>query len=139
MSSESLLVILLDESSNMKEISDKVINGFNKFVNFIDSMGSVDTILIKFNTSQTISFRGRFKDMPLLTNENYNPEGETALNDSVVYAINLIDDIKTEFQKVIFATFTNVNNCLQIADLECIGMIDTRKMDGWAFMQGAIV
>ena len=136
--SKSLIVMLLDESLSMKSKCNETINGFNKFIevqrNVENDLARI--ILIKFSTRPRIVFNCiGFDEKLLLTKENYNPNGRTALMDSIAYGINLAEKTQAESENVMFVILTDgEENCSKEKSEDVMKMIESRdKKNGWNF------
>ena len=142
MTSKYLLVMLLDERINMREHYwyNIAIQEFNVILKLFKTEKNTSTrvVFIKFNTQPTVVLDCvNINDVPLLSNENYNPgNGKTPFYDSLKYAINLAENVKTESEKVHFGIFTNgnENNSKDITPGEVASMIESKENDGWTFM-----
>ena len=79
------LIVIIDESGSMDEVWGKTITGFNEFVQTHQKLpGEAKLTLVKFNTEYNIVHNGlNVKDVPLLNNKTYVPNGMTALLDAV--------------------------------------------------------
>jgi hypothetical protein len=109
------LVVIIDESGSMMNITDKTIRGFNEFLETHQSLpGEALLTLVKFNTKYEIVHNGiNVKDVPKLDNNTYQPTGMTALLDAVGKAIDEVgkryDGMKKKNKpgKVIFLIMTD--------------------------------
>lgn len=109
------IVLILDESGSMQSQTGKVLEGYNEFIDLQKKTpGEAKFTLIKFDTKYDIVYNGiDIKNVPLLTNEIYQPGGMTALLDATGRAIdevgkrlsNLNENERPE--KVIFCIITD--------------------------------
>ena len=87
---KTLIVMLLDESGSMKNRRYDVMDGFNKFVETQKSVENDQAriVLFKFNDSISMTFKCIELDcVDKLSNENYQPNGDTALYDAISVGI----------------------------------------------------
>jgi len=109
------LVVIIDESGSMTGTKDKVIKGFNEFLETHQSLpGEALLTLIKFNTKYEIIYNGiNIKDIPHFNNNDYTPNGMTALLDAVGRSIDEVgkryDTLKKKDKpgKIIFLIMTD--------------------------------
>jgi uncharacterized protein YegL len=109
------LVVIIDESGSMMNVTDKTIRGFNEFLETHQELpGEALLTLVKFNTKYEIVHNGvNVKDVSKLDNKTYNPMGMTALLDAVGKAIDEVgkryDEMKKKDKpgKVIFLIMTD--------------------------------
>ena len=136
---KSLIVIVLDESDSLKEKKSEIISGFNTF---IDVQRKVEgdlgrVILIKFNSRVYLSRNCHsLESIPHLTDETYKPYGRTALNDSVVYGMQLADKTQEKDETVMFVIITDgqENASVRTNGQQMNEMIKARnKKNGWNF------
>ena len=136
---KSLIVIVLDESDSLKDKKSEIIKGFNRF---IDVQRKVDgdlgrVIFIKFNSRVYLSRNCHsLESITHLTDENYKPYGRTALNDSVVYGMQLADKTQEKDETVMFVIITDgqENASVRTNSEQMNEMIKARnKKNGWNF------
>lgn len=109
------LVVIIDESSSMMNVTDKTIRGFNEFLETHQQLpGEALLTLVKFNTKYEIVHNGvNVKDITKLDNKTYSPMGMTALLDAVGRSIDEVgkryDTMKKKDKpgKVIFLIMTD--------------------------------
>jgi hypothetical protein len=91
-------VICLDRSGSMKSIINPTITGFNEYVETIKEAGEKAGVqsfvtLIQFNGKVEVLFKNESVDkLEKLTTESYIPKGNTALNDSISVAIDILTE-----------------------------------------------
>lgn len=105
--------ILIDESGSMRNIRETVISGINNFLKDQKLLpGHATVSLVKFASEHTISFLG--KNLSEIDEfYSYNPNGNTALNDSLMFLIEetgkwlslMKEDERPE--NVLFVVFTD--------------------------------
>lgn len=109
------LVVIIDESGSMMNVTNDIIGGFNSFIETHQNLpGEALLTLVKFNTKYEIVHNGvNVKDVPNLNNKTYTPMGMTALLDAVGKAIDEVgkryDSLKKKDKpgKVIFVIMTD--------------------------------
>ena len=90
----TLIVVILDESGSMDENKSDVIGGYN---NFIENEKNVKDdksrfYLIKFNSIVNVVHEGvELENVPRLSGINYQPSGHTALYDAVANGIKMAE------------------------------------------------
>lgn len=86
------ITIILDKSGSMISTKNDVIGGFNGFIEKQQQVPGEATIgLVEFNERVNVKYTGmRLSDAPRLTDENYRPEGNTALYDAVATTIDVV-------------------------------------------------
>ena len=140
MSSEILLVMLLDERACMKEKVwyEDALSEFNFILEDFKTKTDFSTrvIFIKFDTQPTVVLDCvDINDVPLLTSENYNPNGDTPFFNSLEYALDAAAVAKNEAEEVHFAIFTNGYNLSSVGNAteETGDMIELFEEYGWRF------
>lgn len=109
------LVVIIDESGSMMNVTDKTIRGFNEFLETHQELpGEALLTLVKFNTKYQIVHNGvNVKDVSKLDNKTYSPMGMTALLDAVGRSVDEVgkryDALKKKDKpgKVIFLIITD--------------------------------
>jgi len=95
MKSTSLkIVFILDESGSMRDSKSDVIGGFNSFIDRhkMEKDIDVNVSLYKFNNEITNTIDNKpVSNVPNLTNNDYKPNGFTALYDAIGISINSTD------------------------------------------------
>lgn len=99
------IIIALDESLSMDSVRDKVINAVNSFISSHATASSNSLIsMIKFgSTVRPVYINIPVVSAPPLTYEMYKPAGFTALNDAIVYAVKMHENIRN----VVFVILTD--------------------------------
>lgn len=96
-----LVAYVLDSSGSMNTQAVGVRSGFNEYIESLQrdytenpTFGDIRMTLISFNSVVRTLYNDRqILDVPLLTEQNYTPNGGTALNDAVGQAIELLDEV----------------------------------------------
>ena len=84
---------VIDESGSMRSSQKSVIDGFKEVIEEQKKTdkGSCSVSVFKFASNVSEVFHGKdIKDVELLTEETYQPDGMTAMNDGIGYAIDTI-------------------------------------------------
>lgn len=115
------IVVVVDKSASMNLISEAAIKGFNSFVDEQKEINrSAEITIVFFNSPfwtekewYEIFYKGDIRSAPVLSNETYNPDGNTALYDALG---NTIDNIGSKLaamaaedrpENVIFSILTD--------------------------------
>jgi hypothetical protein len=109
------LVVIIDESGSMQNVTNDTIGGFNTFLETHQNLpGEALLTLVKFNTNYNIVHNGvNVKDVPKLNGKTYFPGSMTALLDAVGKSIDEVgkryDALKKKDKpgKVIFLVITD--------------------------------
>lgn len=129
------IIVVLDESGSMEVISSNVVSGFNEFLQFQKKIQDSSRLtLIKFSETVKVLFENiPLSDVPELSDENYCPDGTTALNDAIGKAVN-IDPTNTKTLVVIITDgFENSSSTYKERDIE--KLIENRtSLNGWKFI-----
>jgi uncharacterized protein with von Willebrand factor type A (vWA) domain len=104
------IIILLDESGSMGASKEQVINSVNKFI--VDQKSVKDdnakVYFLKFSSSVTTLYSGiSLDDLPLLTKENYQPSGFTALYDAIAEGVDQVEKKKAKEDRAICLIITD--------------------------------
>lgn len=88
--------VILDESSSMGPLISDTRAGYNKFVTDQKNIGDdMELTLVKFNSEAKTIFSGRkIQDVKELTEEDYSPNGWTALLDAVDRSISELESLE---------------------------------------------
>ena len=136
-----LVGVVLDETGSMQFIKDRTISCFNEYLTGLYPRGkSCHMTLIKFNSAKTDMLCNNVpvKDVPKLTQENYQPKHSTPLFDAVGAAIM---SIKTQIDKmsekidVLFVVITDgeENDSRQYNREKVVDLIKEQEKAGWTF------
>jgi len=89
------LVFILDESGSMHDLVDDTIGGFNSMIRKQKSVeGECLVSVVLFNQGQEVLYdRVLLPDIPMMTTNEYNPGGLTALLDALGGAIHHIGNV----------------------------------------------
>jgi len=107
---ETLIVVILDESSSMGSRVDHVLTGFNQFIQqqILVATDRARLTLIKFNRRVTVAYSGvNMNDVPELTRHNYRLQGGTALFDAIAQGVRLADGLKADGERVVCVIMTD--------------------------------
>ncbi|MCS5423030.1 MULTISPECIES: vWA domain-containing protein [Psychrilyobacter] len=109
------VICIIDRSGSMDEIKSDAIGGFNYFVKSQKEFeGETALSLILFNDNYNVVYDGKdIKEVPVLDEKNYIPNGRTAMLDAIGTTIDRVGErlYKTPEaerpEKVIVATLTD--------------------------------
>ena len=135
------IVFILDESGSMRHLKDSTISSFNEM---LESQKNLDTKFPAYLT--TVVFSDNMKkicdhkeihEVENMTSENYNPNGCTALMDTLGKTINEMSEINKDNDKnVIFIIITdgyeNASREFKREDIK--KMIEAKREMGWNFI-----
>ena len=99
MKNETLLINILDRSGSMQGLTTETILGFNTLIEEqkkIDTPTKVYTVLFDGGREGYYTVLHKFvdlKDVPALTEKEYNPNGYTALNDAIGITLTAVGKI----------------------------------------------
>lgn len=135
-----LVEFVLDRSGSMSIVRDETIRSFNKYVKELKEDKCTDYVLSMsvFNHGYKRLFEKKpINDVPDLTQEAYDPDGMTALNDAVGKTINLIGTVPTDI-KVMVAVLTDghENASREFVDNTSIQKLIAEKsaLPNWTFV-----
>lgn len=85
------IIAIIDESGSMGLKRNDVIAGFNRFIDDQSKQdGECSVSLVKFNTRSNVVYKDKdVCDVPDLTDQTYQPGGNTALYDAISDAVNI--------------------------------------------------
>lgn len=137
--------IILDKSGSMGCIKDDIIGSFNTFVDEQKKIpGECNVWLTTFSDSyKHVLCSESLEKIELLSSENYNPSGRTALNDSVYSTINKMGQHFSEIseeerpEKVLIVIITDgeENASREVSHKILQGVIKhQREKYNWEFM-----
>lgn len=139
------ITVILDKSGSMHPISNDTIGGYNKFIETQRNIpGECEISLIQFSSNSEFTYKSKpINEAILLNNNNYMPNGGTALLDAIGTAIiekgkelsNLAEDDRPS--KVMFVIITDgeENSSKEFRDRQVIkDMIEHQKtVYSWDF------
>lgn len=135
------LVMIIDKSGSMHGMESDTIGGFNSMLDKqrkLDVTTDVTTVL--FNTRQEYKHeRKRLSEIKPLTDEDYRPEGATALLDTVGMTIDKVSNfysVDKKENKVIVAIITDglENSSQEYSKQKVKQLIEAKKELGWEFV-----
>lgn len=140
------IVTIIDSSGSMNSLKSKTIEGFNEFLNDqkqLEDKANLSLILFSSPNREKIVFDSvNIKEVNELTNENYSPNGTTALYDAIGKSIkalkkrikNLDDNEKPN--KIIFVILTDgeENSSTLYTKNDIFKMITKMENKGWTFI-----
>lgn len=135
------LVMILDKSGSMHGMESDTIGGFNSMLDKqrkLDVKTDVTTVMFN-NKSDYIHERKPLSDIRNLSNDDYIPQGTTALLDSVGLTIDKVAGfygINDKKNKVIFAIITDgkENSSREYSKQNVKRLIESKKEEGWEFI-----
>lgn len=135
------LVMILDKSGSMHGMESDTIGGFNSMLDKqrkVDVKTDVTTVMFN-NNSNYIHERKPLSEIRNLTNEDYMPQGTTALLDSVGMTIDKVNGyygVNDKKNKVIFAIITDgkENSSREYTKQNVKKLIEDKKEAGWEFI-----
>ena len=140
------LVFILDRSGSMERIRQATVANFNELLDAQKAEAHGDEARISvysFNqTLDKVCFRAPLEEARHLTEENYVPNGMTALNDAVCAVLNEIAGAEKEEidggRKIVTVVciitdgLENASRFYRRADVR--HLIDAKKEEGWNFL-----
>lgn len=135
------LVMVLDKSGSMHGMESDTIGGFNSLLDKqrrLDVKTDVTTAIFNQNT-RYIHERKSLDEIRNLTDEDYRPEGSTALLDSVGMTIDKVANyysVNDKKNKVVFAIITDglENASHEYSKQNVKKLIEQKKESGWEFI-----
>ncbi len=138
------VVFILDESGSMHHLKDDTIGGFNSMIEKQkDSEGDALVTAVCFSSDhRTIIDREDIKNVKKLTDEDYQPNSNTALLDAMGDTIHHIEQIhkyiRTEDlpEKTIFMITTDgmENSSHKYSSDEIKKLVEAKTEEGWEFI-----
>lgn len=136
------IVAVIDKSSSMGSVIPATIIGYNKFLEEQASLpGEANITLILFDTLYVVlENSANIKNATKLTTENYIPQGNTALYDSIACGIAMVDTALVNGEKpgaVVIAILTDgeENSSREVTGQSLGDMISYRQDTlGWKFV-----
>jgi uncharacterized protein YegL len=137
---ETILIILLDESGSMNQHKIETIETFNNLINEQKKLESDQTLLyfLTFNTEVKTRLVGiKLKEVTNLTENDYKPNGLTALYDAIAESINKVDQKHKKGERIICLIITdgqeNASKNTKLKDIK--KMIKSHESEGnWTFI-----
>ncbi len=129
------IILLLDESGSMSSQKSEIISGVNEMIRHQRDLqdDDVDFSIVKFNDRVTRVRANTLKQIQLLTNRDYIPNGLTALYDAIGICINKYIDDKDTI--MIIATDGMENASKEYTRTNMLDMIEKqRKTKNWNFI-----
>ena len=130
------VVFILDNSGSMIEMKDEPRQGLNAFYKTQQEAGDFLSTLIFFNSR--VSFKHKNlngKDVPILSEKDYGPNGMTALYDAIGEAIEYQKSQKLENVMFVILTDGEENASMKYNKKDIKEMIQQMEEDHkWVFM-----
>jgi hypothetical protein len=137
---ETVILIILDESRNMIDMKDDVIDGFNLLIEkqLEIKNDKARVYLIKYNSKVNIIHDGVDLNNVLVFDEkNYIPEGDNVLYDAVGTGIKVVENTKKPSERVIVIIITDgkVNDSEKISNQDLNDIISAKtKSEDWTIL-----
>ena len=136
----TIIIILLDESGSMEDSKDEVLKSVNDFITNQKSVkdDNAKLYLLTFNSFVKTLYSGvPLEDIPLLTENDYQPNGFTALYDAIAEGVNQAEKNKNKEDRVICVIITDgEENSSRKTSLTDIKKIITKQeaTNEWSFV-----
>ncbi len=137
----TIIAYALDESGSMEACRDAVLSGFAEYLATLRRAPGADRaafFLVKFNTRAVPVHRGRpLAQVPNLTPETYQPDGNTALYDAVMEVIAAVDRRLAPEDRVLVIVHTDgqENSSRRYGKADVVQAIRDREARGnWTFV-----
>jgi hypothetical protein len=131
------IIMILDESGSMSSIQSDIIGSINKFIQEqkevkVDNNDQTTFTLIKFSTGTKLHMdKVLLKNVPELTNKDYEPTGNTALYDAIGKSIEKNSNDKNVFVAIV--TDGQENSSRYYTKNQITTMIDDKVKQNWKF------
>ena len=139
--SQTLIMVILDESASMYKNIDTVLNGFNTFIEEQKKVecDNARLFMIKFNTRVTEMFDGmKLNAIPKFTIDDYYPNGMTALYDAIAKGVSIAEMKQNPGERVICVIMTDgaENSSVEVTNYkDVVNLINNHElMDDWSFI-----
>ena len=136
-----IIVTILDESGSMGVIKQSTISGFNEFmserkVDIRDNSKTISKFVkIIFNSTVRVEEYDNIDDVVLLDEDNYCPNGMTALYDAIGCGFDVIDDYCGEEVWFIIITDGLENHSVKYKKTQIQKSMSLyKKCDNWNFI-----
>lgn len=130
------IVIILDESGSMQPVREEITKSINDLIREQKQVKDrpATLTLVKFNNNVRRVIRNKnLNDVNLLSYRDYNPEGSTALYDSIADTLQWMNKQKNVL--VVIVTDGQENASKTYNKNAVTEMIEQRKLeDGWSFV-----
>ena len=130
------IIIVLDESGSMENVKNNMKNAINDLIKEQQQIKGRPTTftLVKFNDKVNRVIKNKpLEDIKLLTSEDYNPNGSTALYDCLGDTIEWFRNEKDVL--LVIVTDGQENASRSFSKNEVMRMIeDKKKNDGWTYV-----
>jgi len=136
------LVMIVDRSGSMSDLTDVVIKGYNSLLKEMkDSKKNINVTTIFFNDSITIlNENASINEIKRLTKKDYIPQGCTALLDSIGKGISIIDNKyknkKDQPSRILISIMTDgyENDSKEYSYKTIKSLIESRTKKGYEFL-----
>lgn len=133
----SILIMLVDKSGSMSDITDDAIGSFNSFLEKQKQVpGDARMFVGLFDTSvQSYAIGEKLENVKPFTTETYCPGGATALLDAIGMTISTVDAKLKDYEKprVLLAILTDgqENSSKEYSYTTIQKLLDNKKKEGW--------
>ena len=130
------ITCVLDKSGSMHNQINDTIGGYNGFINKQSTVENAHVSLITFSTHVKTEYNSLpVKDVPHLTEDNYQPAGGTALLDAIGTAIKYNDTLdETTKKMVVIITDGEENSSKKYTKAHINDLITDRRSKDWEFV-----
>lgn len=129
------IFFILDKSGSMNTLREQVINGYNRFMSDQREKGGQTRVtFIQFNETRQVIFQGAdINSVPQLTWNDFQPNGMTALNDSVGFVVTEHMHKCSEDETNIIAILTDgaENSSREYTSEQVKALLEEVQAKGW--------
>lgn len=135
-----MVSVVLDETGSMACRKTETISAFNEYIGSLKQLKHpVSVSLTKFNSARVsvVYTDTDIKNVPLLSNESYNPDQLTPLYDAIGKTINAIDLKKIQKDKsvlIVILTDGQENASKEYDQKKVFALIKAKQAKGWTFV-----
>ncbi len=133
------ITFVLDSSGSMSKIEEETRKGYNEMLNDqAEEEGTAKVTLYDFNTGVEQVYHAKPIDVaPVLTEEDYTPDGRTALHDAITIAIQdtreVVEDSMIDNVVVVVLT-DGKENASETSQERVRELVTGRQDEGWEFL-----
>jgi hypothetical protein len=129
------MILILDESGSMGTIRNDIIGSINTFTNEQKELKKDNTTFtfVKFSTNVTTNYEKKLlSDVSEISQNDYKPNGNTALYDAIGITINKYADEKNVCMLIV--TDGEENSSREFNHKKITELIEKKKNDNWKFI-----
>lgn len=132
------VVFCLDESGSMRSDVEYVLKAYNKFLDKLknDPRVMYDFSLWSFNNKSNMKEKDKpiYKVMPL-SRGNYNPDGATALYDTILESVLALDRVNPNVKVVVVVISDGRDNESRATAKDVLSLVETlSELPNWTFI-----